>query len=534
MRPPRALALLALASFIAWSPASPARAWTRTVVHSAGATVEVQPDATLHVLLRLDIEVHAGWLQELELIDLGPNVELDRYRPPYVKSEEGELFRPEAELREDGSIRLWFSRRDAPRRGAYRVFMRYRTSADARRATVGGESRARIVWSVPAWETGLHDVSVELHAPRGTTVPDDVNESSPGIELAISEQANRTIIRWRRIHLPRMTPWPLTVDAPSGSLDVAAAEEAEPAPDGFRPLDPREERPIAWAMLALAILALVKRRQIERQLGRASLSISCRWRWLLLATGLLVTCAQWLSPNELAWGLPLLGLILHRRPVEPSIDVSREWLPASFKDLDGLHVPDALDATTWLGVLHLGLASAVLFVLGQPAGALLLLPIFSTSTRYHRAPKPAEASRMLRELARDLTLPNDTPPLSFSWERARDGSPRLRIHLASNRAGLRAASLAATSSSFGFVRRRDVMLLIETRAQSDADDLMRRRVPVNDHWRESDGTILRLVRWDVAAIDLLRVLACEAPKPVKASRGTWLLREISRSGRQAA
>ena len=96
---------------------SPAHAWTRTVVHSAPATVEVEREATLYVLLRLEVEVHAGWLHELELVDLGPEVDLDRYRPPYFRSEEGEVFRPEAELHEDGRIRLWFPRREAPRRG---------------------------------------------------------------------------------------------------------------------------------------------------------------------------------------------------------------------------------------------------------------------------------------------------------------------------------------------------------------------------------------------------------------------------------
>ena len=43
-----------------------------------------------------------------------------------------------------------------------------------------------------------------------------------------------------------------------------------------------------------------------------------------------------------------------------------------------------------------------------------------------------------------------------------------------------------------------------------------------------------LVEWDSEALELLRVLAREAPRPMKASRGTWLLREISEPGRKAA
>jgi hypothetical protein len=78
------------------------------------------------------------------------------------------------------------------------------------------------------------------------------------------------------------------------------------------------------------------------------------------------------------------------------------------------------------------------------------------------------------------------------------------------------------------------MLLVETRAQSDADDLTRRRTDAEPDLRSSDGSILRLVEWNAEAVELLRVLARKAPKPVKASRGTWLLREISEPPRKAA
>ena len=39
------------------------------MVESARATVEVEAEGTVSVLLRLDVEVHAGWLHELELVD---------------------------------------------------------------------------------------------------------------------------------------------------------------------------------------------------------------------------------------------------------------------------------------------------------------------------------------------------------------------------------------------------------------------------------------------------------------------------------
>jgi hypothetical protein len=78
------------------------------------------------------------------------------------------------------------------------------------------------------------------------------------------------------------------------------------------------------------------------------------------------------------------------------------------------------------------------------------------------------------------------------------------------------------------------MLMVETRAQSDADDLMRRRVDVEPDLRASDGSILRLIDWNAEAMELLRVLSHKAPKPAKPSRGTWFLREIAEPRRRAA
>ncbi|MFA9469662.1 MAG: hypothetical protein ACERNK_03730, partial [Deltaproteobacteria bacterium] len=123
MRLIRVSALLLFASVVVLGSSSPAQAWTRTVVKGARATVDVERDATLSILLRLDVEVHAGWLHEIELAELGPDVDLDLYRPPYFRSEDGEIFRPEAAVRDGGIIHLSFPRREAPRKGEYRVFM---------------------------------------------------------------------------------------------------------------------------------------------------------------------------------------------------------------------------------------------------------------------------------------------------------------------------------------------------------------------------------------------------------------------------
>jgi hypothetical protein len=534
MRPRRVTGLLLFAFVAVLGSSSPAQAWTRTVVKGARATVDIERDATLSILLRLDVEVHAGWLHEMQLAGLGPGVDLNRYRPPYFRSEEGEIFRPEAEVDEDGTIHLSFPRREAPRRGEYRVFMRYRTKADVTPVQVKGEPRARVVWSVPAWETGLHDVSVEMRAPRGSTVPIEANDESPGVEFNIDDEGKRTVVEWRRIHLPRMTAWPLALDVPAEAIVLPATAEA-PTPMGFRPLKIPERRPIAWALFLLAALVLLKRRSVEARMGRRSLLLQAPWAVVLTVTAAVLAAGQWVLPNYLVYALPLTTLALHRPATWVAPTERDTWRAAPSKDLPQTRAAasDFLDATTKTGLAGLVAGGVCLTAFSEPTAALLLLPLFLTGTRHHTANTAEQTADALRLFASELRAPA-SPQMSFSWELSSNGVPRLRVHLPSHRAGLMSLSFVGTSSSRGFVLRHEVMLLVETRAQSDADDLTRRRTHAEPDVRSSDGSILRLLEWNPEAVELLRALAHEAPRPARASRGTWLLREISLPRREAA
>lgn len=513
---------------------SPAQAWTRTVVKSARATVDVERDATLNILLRLDVEVHAGWLHELELVDLGDGVELDRYRPPYLRSEDGEIFRPEAEVREDGRIHLSFPRREAPRRGEYRAFMRYRTKADAR--AVDGELRARVVWSVPAWETGLHAVSVEIRAPKGSSVPSELVDTPPGVDFKVTEHPKRTIIDWRRTHVPRMTAWPLSVDVPLQAIELPISAPDAPAPIGFRPLRTAQERPFAWALLLIAMLVLLKRRLVEVRIGHHGLFVRAPWVPVLAITGAVLAIGQWLAPNYLVCAVALIAFSLHRPTGSGAPTARQDWQPALAKELpkSQTHASELLDGTTTLGLGLLLVLGVCMIAFGQAAAALFLLPVFLTGTRHHMPATASYKADTLRRFASELRLPAEAPEMSFCWELSSDSLPRLRVQLPTRRAGLRSVSFAVASSPLGLVLRRKTMVVVETRAQSDADDLMRRRTNTEPDMRGPNGSILRLVDWDAEAVELLRVLARKTPKPAKASRGTWLLRELSEPGFKAA
>jgi hypothetical protein len=534
MRPRLASALLLYAFAVALGTSSTAHAWTRTVVKGAHATVNVERDATLSILLRLDVEVHAGWLHELELVDLGDGVELDRYRPPYFRSDEGEVYRPEAAVRDDGRIHLSFHRRDAPRRGEYRVFMRYRIRGDVR--AIEETDKARLVWSVPAWETGLHDVSVQLRAPKGSTVPSELHDTAPGVDLEVSEHPERTIVEWRRIHLPRLTAWPLTLDLPRRAVDVPSSPSDAPRPMGFRPLSMPDERPLVWTLLLVAVLVLLKRRAVQVRMGANALVVRLPWPSVLAVTVTVLAIGQWLSSGYLLCAAPLVAFALHRPARRGATPPHDDWRPISAAELPKTETQasELLDATTMTGLTVLLATGTSLIALAEPAAALVLLPVFLTGTRHHMPPTASQAAAALRRFALTLSVPAEAPEMSFSWELSPDSAPRLRVHLPAHRAGLTSLSFALASSQIGLVLRHKVMLLVETRAQSDADDVLRRRTEVEPDLRSPNGSVLRLVDWNLEAVELLRVLSRKTPKPIKASRGTWLLREISEPESKAA
>ena len=536
MRPRRVRALLFFVFVALLGSASPARAWTRTVVKSARATVDIEGDATLSILLRLDVEVHAGWLHEMELAGLGADVDLNRYQPPYFRSEEGEIFRPEAEVREDGTIHLSFARRGAPRHGEYRVFMRYRTKADVTAVEVNGERRARVVWSVPTWETGLHNASVEFRAPRGSVVPIEMQDTAPGVDFRIADRGKRTVVEWRRIHLPRMTAWPLALDVPAQAIALPVAVADAPTPAGFQPLTIPEKRPVAWALLLLAALVVLKRRSVEVRTGPRGLWVQAPWGAVLTITGVVLAVGQWWVPNYLVCALPLMAFSLHRPAKWTPPSEHETWRPALNAELPDTTTPasDFLDGTTATGLTVLIVGGIGLIALGQPTAALLLLPLFLTGTRHHMASTASQTADALRVFASEFRSPIDAPEMSFGWELSSSDMPRLRVHLPTHRSGLMTLSFVLASSPLGFVLRHRIMLLVETRAQSDADDLARRRTNADPYLGSSDGRILRLVEWNTQAVELLRVLARKAPKPTQTSRGTWLLREISEPPRKAA
>ncbi len=520
------LALFAAMLFMAGTP-SGASAWTRSMVKTADATVEVGDDASMRVRLALDVEVQAGWLRAMVIAELGEDVELDRSHPPYFRSDEGEVYRPEVEVTPEGAIQLVFDRREAPRQGDYRVFIRYEVPGDVER--LADSDRVRLSWTLPAWETGLQDVKVDVRAPRESTLPDN-RELGPGVNVDVTAQRRVTQIEWRRIHLPRHTPWTLEFDVPANAVALPPVAPEPATPSAFTPLDPAEPPPFPWVFAAIALAILLKRALIQFCDSEQALLVRIPWpaAWIALIAPL--SLGAWLGGSAVLWVLPALTLGLQRPARSDLAPLRDDWQPAGAPDRRALDLllSDFLDGTTLIGLVVFGASATAVVGLGEPIGALLLIPVFFVGTRLHTRPTDAEAARRLRAFVETLELPADAPPMAFCWERAGEAY-RCRILLPTERAGLLSVAFVVATTKVGFCARRDVVLLVETRAQSDAEDLVRRRVGATPDARGPHGRIGRRLEWQHESMGLIRALTFETQSATvhRSSTGSWLLRAIT-------
>lgn len=241
-----------------------ARAWTEAQVQGAETDVRLEGNGRIHVQMLLKVHVHGGWLEGLDIAGLDTGLELDETVPIRLVAEDGQTHVPTVRTRpRAGVISLGFRRRGAPRRGEYRVQVAYRATLTpaAIRAEESGE-RVQFEWTLPGWRSGLDGVVVRVDAPRGARWGDDVvgDHALMQHESAATEDG-RTLLTWRRAHLPRTVSWPLRVSLPNAA--VTEALRGTPV-DGPAPLlaTAPAERPrdrAAWALFAFfAFIALSK------------------------------------------------------------------------------------------------------------------------------------------------------------------------------------------------------------------------------------------------------------------------------------
>ncbi|MBO6940842.1 MAG: hypothetical protein JJ863_38055 [Deltaproteobacteria bacterium] len=505
----RALGLLAF--FVPMAMPSGAWAWTDAQVHGADADVVLSPDGRAEVTLSLSLRVRGGWLEGLEIAGLEPDAQL--IEDPRMVSVPGEgetleRFHPRASVREprgddpDARIQLSFHRRESPRRGRYRIEVRYSTDLGSRLMPREDGDGWKGEWTLPAWRSGLDGVTITLRLPRGATFDPDAPPRAL-VERERSSEGGLTVLRWDRAHLPRTTPWPLRFELPAGSLDPALAErlrvgapvDSEEANAGSVPTPgtttiPRSapapfEMP-PWLPLALALAMLVTGALFEREARRRRArprplvgSLLLRLALMALLVGL--DAAFGLGPIARVCVLFAIALVGWQRSAEPAAPRPGRWARLD----PGAPIAGGPSLT------HAALAVGVLFVVGgalamgdplQPSWAVLALvaPLLHGGAR--RLPPTLEARRgALLDLAAALRAPLEAEAsLALVGHHDEDGigDVRLRWSLARPRPGIHRLDLVLTDERGPGGLLRKARLLVVTDAGSVAERHMERTAPV--------------------------------------------------------
>ncbi len=494
---------------------SRALAWTDAQVHGADAEVTMSPEGRAEVLLTLELRVRGGWLQGLEVAGLEPDAAL-REEPRMVsipsEGETMERFHPRARVREprgddpDARIQLSFGRRESPRRGRYRIFLRYTTNLGERLMPREDGEGWKGEWTLPAWRSGLDGVTITLRLPRGARF-DPTAPPRALVERERFDEGGLTVLRWDRAHLPRTTAWPLRFELPADALAPALAERlrvgapqpeereeregaptatvTEDAPTEARAPAPSPWRFPSWLALALALAMLATGALFEREARRRRarprpLVGSLPGRVALMGVLVGLDALLSLPPAGRVAVLAAIVGIGWQRSAEPAAPKPGRWAPlASSAPLQP--GPPLTAFALALGLAFVALGVVALGDPAQPSWAVVALvaPLLHGGSR--RLPPTLAARRTaLLELATAVRAPLEAPAaLALVGHTDDEGVSdiRLRWILARPRPGIHRLDLVLTDERGPGGLLRKARLLVVTEAGSVAERHMERTAP---------------------------------------------------------
>lgn len=483
--------------------ASGAKAWTKARVQGAAAEIDLHADGSADVSLTMELNILGGYLSELAIEGLDPDLELDPQRPASLTSEQGRLYLPRVKAEAGKPLLLYFpGRRAAPWRGIYRVELYYRTRLVPRSSRNAGPGTVRVSWTLPAWEEGLENVRIGVKAPPGSrpvAVPEDI---AYAIAVDFEEGYQATSINWRRVRLPRTESWTVAFDVPRQALGMAPLQLQPVDAEIGEPSD-RPERVGFWLAGCLTLLVLLKRRLVEGACARRSVRpvalLPCgpgapgtlAIIVLAISAGLLFAERASLSLLLLCV-LIALGLVrtfaLQRAPLDGvwvAAGGAERKAALSVRLHDWFGAPAWMDATTPLGGALLLSAYLLLGMMlwsgtGEGSylwalGTLLATPLFVTGTRLQLPPSPADTIARLEKAVDRFALNSALKPTE-AWEalffRQRRGAPlQARLRLRTDRVvtGLQRLELVPAQLFLPLARRDRTALLAVTVSGSPAD-----------------------------------------------------------------
>lgn len=500
-----------LIALFALSWATPAHAWTDALVQTARARVELQPSGRADVTLKLELRVRAGWLEALEIAGLDSDAQLTSDQVTFV-SENGQSYRPTLRTRRERT-QIRFDRRSAPRRGTYQITLNYATDLSARIAPT--DDGIRVPWTMPGWQSGLEGVVVELVVPSSEAEA-AAEDTTSSIETSQRREGDRTVLSWRRVHLPRTIPWTVAAELPPDALpgwsehfERVSAPELPPEPIAEEePADPFAA-PLAIVLIALLSLASIRAFEMAARTRRARIapwlgrSTSLRSLGVLLAAagGVVAVHAH---QSYAALGCVALIVLLtgQRRAVRKAPALGR-WRAPIESDSDAempLMALRWLDGTRARGVLvWLTVASVVGWVhaLDVEAGrdvalsgwlwACVCLPLMVASPRLI-PPDPRVRLARARAFAQQLRVRLPGPAIALTVHESAHGEvqdARIRLITEARPTGLLRLDIAFDDAGAAY----GIML---TRQTSDAEAQAQERCDA-EALRGPGGRIVRVV-----------------------------------------
>lgn len=524
----------------------PAHAWTDAHVQTASAALRLSPEGALDVDLTVRVHVRGGWLEALEVAGLDPALVLADENVVAV-SDEGERLTARASATEDGRVSITFPRRAGPRRGHYTLVLRYRADLAARFAPSDPE-HVRASWTFPGWQSGLDGVEVTLDAPSGARF---VGEDDALVTLTRTREdaGDRTILRWRRAHLPRTLAWELAFELPRRSVAAHLGSAALPASEGSavvpEVVEPRpmrsaaraESTPIRPGSLLVGVLALLgslvftaeARRRGARERFVLPMPIVLRASLVLAAVALAAFGLETVLSRRLA----LVAIVALVWPRSAQVRAARlgAWSRAGRAEL--LEAERAVrlarvapfawvDATGAAGLASFAALFAGASWLGPVAPEELLfaaLPMLLLTR--HRLPRTVhERLLRLRALAFGMGA-HELSGLALQLAVHRDTEgvlqdARLRLVTASRAPGVIRLDVVATETARSTGLEPSFLGLVVTRESTPAERLVAAAFPDLAVVRGPAGRVARFV--DVATlVRVARVVDVEATRDTRAS-----------------
>ncbi|MCB9602394.1 MAG: hypothetical protein H6720_18910 [Sandaracinus sp.] len=536
----RGLVLFASVALVLASATS-AHAWTDAHVQTASAAVRLEGDGTLDVELVVRVNVRGGWLESLEIAGLDPNLELTETSPVSV-SDEGERLVARASASEDGRVTLTFPRRAGPRRGHHTIRLRYRASLASRFVNEG--ERARASWTFPGWQSGLDGVEVTLDAPRGARFLGE-EDALVTLTRAREEQGERTILRWRRAHLPRTLSWELGFELPRdalmaglGDATLPTTSDAEPAPAPLRstaaarraPLRPRGG-PLLVGLVAWLAFALFAR-EAKRRGAVAKFVVPMPW-WLRTSALVAGVVGAHVVDAELERLAALAAVVLSALVRNADVHAARlgSWSRAGADELREARrrvFVARFTGLAWIdatGAAGLATFAALFFAASQLGGLtpsdVLLAAVPAVLVTRHRLPR-SHHERLLRlvHLAERLSA-TDLSGLALQLAVHRDThgalqDARLRLVTASRAPGLLRLDVIATERSGPTGLAPSFVGLVVTRESTPAERLVSAAFSELAVVRGPAGRLARLVDLPTL-VRVARVVDVEAPREKRTS-----------------